>query len=505
MAEIPILTIRADVQGFTDIQNSAQKTADSIQKSTEQIQSTFEVLDGLQLSFIERLKQGEAIYSTFANSAVKNTEKVIENNKELLDKEQRPLVIPPIPPVMMEEFNNIDVGKIKNDFKGLVDFIREALGFLEHFRELFNFIVQHRKELVEALKFIGFLAGALAIAVPLLPAELLIGVFAALSLTILAATGHLQTFAIGTVDGFEAILDMIRPTDEQLQNIVDNMVEGARDIDSAFDNIEFGNVPNSAFDKIKSLGDIFPDLKEQPFVPQIDFIQLPDDQQLNDFLNNEKEINDELERGNGLIEEQSSNFSIYDGAIAMANGGLVAGAGAHSAYTLEVKNTNEQVEDLGVGLQGAGGAAEDFSDSLQQVENSGGFFQGIKDGFKQFAESVGSSTELIADFFANTLSQMSQNFSDLFFNVITGKFDDLKDLAKQAFEAILKSFLDLVSAIATKQIVISIAGLFGVDTKGAKATDLLGGAGDLGIVEEVNEISTQTKIEQIEEGYRLAA
>ncbi len=68
----------------------------------------------------------------------------------------------------------------------------------------------------------------------------------------------------------------------------------------------------------------------------------------------------------------------------------------------------------------------------------------------------------MADFFADTLSQMSQNFSDLFFNVLTGKFDDLKDLAKQAFEAILRSFLDLVSAIATRQIVLSIGGLFGL-------------------------------------------
>lgn len=78
------------------------------------------------------------------------------------------------------------------------------------------------------------------------------------------------------------------------------------------------------------------------------------------------------------------------------------------------------------------------------------------------------------DFFANTLSQMSQSFSDLFFNVLTGRFDDLKDLAKQAFEAILRAFLDLVSAIATRQIVISIAGAFGVNTKGASAMDVLG-------------------------------
>ncbi|MEW6146102.1 MAG: hypothetical protein AB1598_13910 [Thermodesulfobacteriota bacterium] len=122
----------------------------------------------------------------------------------------------------------------------------------------------------------------------------------------------------------------------------------------------------------------------------------------------------------------------------------------------------------------ASDSVEAYSDTLEKVENSGGFFEGIKQGFIDFVESVESNSELMADFFASTLSQMSQNFSELFFNVITGKFDDLKDLAKQAFEAILRSFLDLVSAIATRQLVISIAGVFGVDTKGASATDVLG-------------------------------
>ncbi len=99
-----------------------------------------------------------------------------------------------------------------------------------------------------------------------------------------------------------------------------------------------------------------------------------------------------------------------------------------------------------------------WRETIEEVQNKGGFFEGIKQGFIDFVENVQSNSELMADFFADTLSQMSQSFSDLFFNVITGRFDDLKDLAKQAFEAILRAFLDLVSAIVTKQIVISIAG-----------------------------------------------
>ena len=132
------------------------------------------------------------------------------------------------------------------------------------------------------------------------------------------------------------------------------------------------------------------------------------------------------------------------------------------------------VADGSAAMDNAGASAEQFSDTLEQVENSGGFFDGIKQGFEDFVDNVESNSELMADFFANTLTEMSQNFSDLFYNVLTGRFDNLKDLAKQAFEAILRAFLDMVAAIATRQIVISIAGAIGIGAKGASATDYLG-------------------------------
>jgi len=113
-------------------------------------------------------------------------------------------------------------------------------------------------------------------------------------------------------------------------------------------------------------------------------------------------------------------------------------------------------------------------EEIERLKNSDSFFDQMKGGFAEFASQVEGNGELISQFFANTLSQMSQNFSDLFFNVLTGKFDNLKDLAKQAFEAILRAFLDMVAAIATRQIVISIAGAIGIGTKGASATDYLG-------------------------------
>lgn len=135
---------------------------------------------------------------------------------------------------------------------------------------------------------------------------------------------------------------------------------------------------------------------------------------------------------------------------------------------------NQTVEDSSVVYDNASESAENYGDTVEQVQNQGGFFEGIKQGFNDFVTNVESNSELMADFFANTLSQMSQSFSDLFFNVLTGKFDDLADLAKQAFEAILRAFLDLVAAIVTKQIVISIGGLFGIG-KGAQAA---GGGGN---------------------------
>jgi len=112
-------------------------------------------------------------------------------------------------------------------------------------------------------------------------------------------------------------------------------------------------------------------------------------------------------------------------------------------------------------------------EEIERLKNSDSFFDQMKGGFAEFANQVESNGELISQFFANTLSEMSQNFSDLFYNVLTGKFDSLQDLAKQAFEAILRAFLDMVAAIATRQIVISIAASLGLTGK-AGATDYLG-------------------------------
>ena len=222
-----------------------------------------------------------------------------------------------------------------------------------------------------------------------------------------------------------------------------------------------------------------------------------------------KEQSGELKNGSAIIKLTEEDLLGLDGKLEMVGDGLVAGAGAQSEFAEsakgtvnQLKNESERISNLDPNLQslakrnddvvqtqeqvnqavgdssivydGASKSAEAYGDTLEQVQNQGGFFDGIKQGFIDFVENVESNSELMADFFANTLTEMSQNFSDLFYNVLTGKFDSLKDLAKQAFEAILRAFLDMVAAIATRQIVISIAGALGINTKGAKATDVIG-------------------------------
>src|SRR3990167_6192208 len=190
--------------------------------------------------------------------------------------------------------------------------------------------------------------------------------------------------------------------------------------------------------------------------------------------------NDALEHGSGILELTDENLLSLGDKYAMLSdksGSYTDAAKQASTTTAELTDqnstfatsqdqVNQVVGESGVVYDGASESAERYGDTIEEVQNKGGFFEGIKQGFIDFVENVQSNSELMADFFADTLSQMSQSFSDLFFNIITGKFDDLKDLAKQAFEAILRAFLDLVSAIVTKQIVISIAGVFGFGKSG---------------------------------------
>src|SRR5581483_5323256 len=94
---------------------------------------------------------------------------------------------------------------------------------------------------------------------------------------------------------------------------------------------------------------------------------------------------------------------------------------------------------------------------ILQLKNSDDFFERMKGSFLEFADSVKSDTQAIATFWGNVLSTMSQNFSTLLFDVVTGKLHSLLDIAKQTFLAMVKSAIDMFAAIATQKFIINIA------------------------------------------------
>jgi hypothetical protein len=303
--------------------------------------------------------------------------------------------------------------------------------------------------------------GALFAALTGLPLSLVIGSFALLSIGILALTGHLDDFTKGTVEGFKAILDLIRPTDEQLQEFADRLVNGADDIDNAFNNIEFGNVPNSAFDKFQKLSDVFPDLKEleQGFTIEFNIEGvLPTDvgDQIENIIKDEKQLNDEIERGNGLIEEQSSNLSILNGAIVMAGAGFVAGAGAQSEFAKAAGNTAVAVEDVDNKLQGAGGAADDLTEKSQNTSRA---------------------LDELGVFAADIAANINDTFSDLIFDGLKGNLDSFSDLWDSTLDAMLRTFSDFAATIVSNPIRIILDSV--LRGEGAGGSGFLGSLGSV--------------------------
>jgi len=225
-----------------------------------------------------------------------------------------------------------------------------------------------------------------------------------------------------------------------------------------------------------------------------------------------KEQSGELKKGSEKIKLTEDDLQSLDSKLEMVGDGLVAGAGAQSEFAEstkgtvnQLKNESERITNLDPNLQNlaksnenvaqaqeqmnqrigdssavvdeASGSIDGYVDTIEKVQNTGGFFDGIKQGFIDFVENVESNSELMADFFADTLSNMSQNFSDFFYNAVTGKFESLADVAKNAFKSILKSFLDMVSAIVTRQIVVSIGALFGIGKSAQAAGGKSGSSG----------------------------
>ena len=120
---------------------------------------------------------------------------------------------------------------------------------------------------------------------------------------------------------------------------------------------------------------------------------------------------------------------------------------------------------------------------IARLKNSDSFYDQLRGNLAEFRQEVAENDQLTAEFFADTLSQMRNAFSDLFYNAITGKFKDLADVAKNTFRAILQSFTQLLAQMATQRLVLNIvpnlAG--GVASRGAQgAGQLLSSGGGIG-------------------------
>jgi len=112
------------------------------------------------------------------------------------------------------------------------------------------------------------------------------------------------------------------------------------------------------------------------------------------------------------------------------------------------------------------------------LEESERFSDNLEAGFLRFADSFEDTGQATAQFFADILSDMSRSFEDLFFNVLTGKFDDLADIAKNTFEAILRSAITLFTRLAAQQIVLNISG--NITATGGGAGGILNSLGGIG-------------------------
>jgi len=101
---------------------------------------------------------------------------------------------------------------------------------------------------------------------------------------------------------------------------------------------------------------------------------------------------------------------------------------------------------------------------IDRLKAHGGFVNDMKAGFLEFAESMKDDTQAVQQFWANTMSSMSQTFSNVLYDTITGKFNSLLDYIKNWGKAFLKIILDLFTAIEMKHLVLNIAGVISPQT-----------------------------------------
>jgi lambda family phage tail tape measure protein len=97
--------------------------------------------------------------------------------------------------------------------------------------------------------------------------------------------------------------------------------------------------------------------------------------------------------------------------------------------------------------------------SLSSEKKPGNFFEGFKKGLEDIKEQLGDFGALGVKVAHDMASAMNRTFSDLFFDVFTGKLDDLGDVFKRFSESLLRIITDVMAQLATKKIIEGLSGM----------------------------------------------
>jgi len=97
----------------------------------------------------------------------------------------------------------------------------------------------------------------------------------------------------------------------------------------------------------------------------------------------------------------------------------------------------------------------------QNAEKYGTFAEGWVVGLKEFQENAITTFKAGSDAVASLAGAMSSTMSTMFFDVITGRFESLRDAFKSFGDSILRIFTDMLAQMAVKSMMSGLGGLFG--------------------------------------------
>ncbi len=80
----------------------------------------------------------------------------------------------------------------------------------------------------------------------------------------------------------------------------------------------------------------------------------------------------------------------------------------------------------------------------------------VKESVTDMVDEVEEASDLMENFWADTMSQMRNSASSLFFDVMTGKFSDLGQLAEGTFRGILRTASHYFGQLATQRLALNI-------------------------------------------------